>query len=1069
MKKFYLLITILCILFAKTGFSQNSSKNWSILQTYQVPEGISGLAWDGQFIYFGIYGANGNEIYKFDPTDGSYQLFFNGPQDDAFGLTYDGQYLWTTDHPGSSSDPAIAIQMDTLGNNIGQFNLPDHYMSGIAYDGGDFWVSTYYSPDGHIYKVDNAGNIIKDFAAPDDQPWDLAIGDSCLWMADKWGHNIYQIDTSDGSLIETYPSEVSDPTGIVYDGNFLWYCDEGAGGNDYLYKVDPSGSGTPVIYLPETSHHYGPVNINNTGTWNMTVQNNGNTDLVINSIDIPANVPVSVATTLPITVATSSSETINIEYTPTEYSGLETTLTIHSTDPVNPAVDVEVTGYGIYVGAALVIADNTHDYGTVRQGAYTRQFYQLENAGDENIVIDDIVSTNDDFIIDPSVEFPLQVNILDTFSLPVWYSPSEPGPESGQIHITSNSVLQNTDTLFLQGTSDDSDQPIGTQLWNYTISGSYDNSPKAVLSIPDMNGDNINDVVIGSEDGKFRCFNGNSHGIADLMWVNDNNGSLYHQKALQSIKDIDDDGYDDIIVGTAWGDRSVIAISGKTGENIWKFDTHIYGQGGWIYQVNVKYDYNGDGMKDVLASSGDDSDGTGPKRVHCLNGINGDVIWEYQSEGPVFSVIGVEDFNGDGQPDVLAGTTNANETKGKAVALDGANGSLQWSFSVNGTSIWALEQISDINNDGVNDVAVGDFGMTNGGYVFYIDSRTGSEISSGHISNASLALRFETLDDVNGDGKKDLLPGHSGSEAVVMNGVSAQNVWQYPVATDDKAWNARRIQDISGDGINDVIIGSLYTVNECYFLNGKDGSELSTVSYSQPIDGLGVIEDIVGDGSMEVVVGGREGLLKCLSGGLYSAYPSIDAPTEHNFNITQVGNTEEWEMQISNYGDAPLQVDTVTTKGNHEVFYSSSDFPVTIANGSSEDVSIVFAPLEVTSYEDTITIYSNDPDYPEIEVALTGEGAANIFSINKNDAINVYPNPAKDQVEILVNKPFNQSVELNVYNTEGKTVYAGKWNPTNTSNSFELNFEEHNLIPGNYFIKIYHGEDEYTRKLVIIE
>jgi len=85
---------------------------------------------------------------------------FTGPQEDAFGLSYDGSYLWTTDHPGSSSIPAVAMQLDMSGNLISQFNLPVHYMSGIAYDSGDFWVAAYHDPDGQIYKVDNLGNIL---------------------------------------------------------------------------------------------------------------------------------------------------------------------------------------------------------------------------------------------------------------------------------------------------------------------------------------------------------------------------------------------------------------------------------------------------------------------------------------------------------------------------------------------------------------------------------------------------------------------------------------------------------------------------------------------------------------------------------------------------------------------------------------------------------------------------------------------------------------------------------------------------------------------------------------------
>ncbi len=59
-------------------------------------------------------------------------------------------------------------------------------------------------------------------------------------------------------------------------------------------------------------------------------------------------------------------------------------------------------------------------------------------------------------------------------------------------------------------------------------------------------------------------------------------------------------------------------------------------------------------MQDVLAAAGNDNENTGPKRVYCLDGKNGDSVWTCALDGPVFSVIGIEDFTGDGKPDVLA-------------------------------------------------------------------------------------------------------------------------------------------------------------------------------------------------------------------------------------------------------------------------------------------------------------------------------------------------------------------------------------------------------------------------------
>ena len=126
-KKLHLvLILFLTICFSEQTFAQ-SSKAWSIVTSYDIPTGASGLAWDGTYLYCGIYGAVGGNIYQINPADGTYTLYFSGgAQEDAYGLTHDGTNLWTTDHPGSSSTPAIAMKLDTDGSLLSQFDLPDH-------------------------------------------------------------------------------------------------------------------------------------------------------------------------------------------------------------------------------------------------------------------------------------------------------------------------------------------------------------------------------------------------------------------------------------------------------------------------------------------------------------------------------------------------------------------------------------------------------------------------------------------------------------------------------------------------------------------------------------------------------------------------------------------------------------------------------------------------------------------------------------------------------------------------------------------------------------------------------
>jgi hypothetical protein len=416
--------------------------------------------------------------------------------------------------------------------------------------------------------------------------------------------------------------------------------------------------------------------------------------------------------------------------------------------------------------------------------------------------------------------------------------------------------------------------PIGSIIWQYQITGGYDTSPKAIASIPDINGDGIDDVIICSEDNYVRCFSGGAIDTGAILWEHEiYSGNIYSQHGLTVIVDINGDGYHDVVVGATGGARLIQCISGATGQTLWTHDTHEYGDGGWVYQVDCLYDYNDDGVNDVLAATGDDSGGTGPNRVYCLDGLTGVSIWERPLGGPGFAVMGVTDFTGDGFPDVLAGCSNDAESIGYGKGIDGVTGNLMWSFPTPGSSVWAVEQIDDATGDGKNDVIIGDFS----GHIYGLNAATGNQIYSYNIGSGAIITRFERLNDVNGDGHPDIIPAHSTSSVTqVIDGYTGGLIWSHSVA--DQPWNVAPIADISGDGIDDVLVGTLYNSNYCYFLNGVNGSELKKIAYGEAVDSIASIPDVIGDGSMEMMVGGRNGKVICFSGG--------ENATQHLVNIT---------------------------------------------------------------------------------------------------------------------------------------------------------------------------------------
>lgn len=846
-----------------TGFfagAQQAPSGWGILASWTIPGKASGLAWDGTYLYFGIYGSNGNEIYKFDPSSGNSTLQCTGAFGDAFGLTYKSPNLVTIDQPTSSATPANALEFTMAGATVSALPLPNHYMSGIAWDAGSYWVCTYYPDPGTVYNISSTGSILSQFTPPANQPWDICKHGSDLWIADYYANMLYKVTTS-GTVLESHPSQNIKPAGVVFDGTYLWYCDGELSSSSTLYKVDLLGTGTPAITVPVTSHNYGPVAIGSSSNWNCQVQNTGTANLTITSIGIPSGEPITTTFTTPQTITPGNSLNVPLLYTPVAPIPLSTQVSINSNDPITPEVNVTLTGNGVYNGAHISLPTGPHSFGERRAGAYSRWYLPVTNDGSQQLSVTALSMDDPHFIIDESVVLPLNVAPLGTAQIGIWFHPEEGTGYDGTLTITSNAAGQGTVTYDFTGTGVDTVYPIGTPLWDYTITGGFDNSVKAIMPIQDITGDGVDDVVVGSEDDAIRCFNGNASVTGDVMWMTEiSSGSVYNQNSLVTINDIDNDGYRDVIIGTAWGDRSVIALSGKTGQQLWKHDSHEYGDGGWVYQVDATYDYNNDGFPDVLAATGNDGNGTGPIRVYCLNGKTGLSIWEYPAGGPVFSVIGVEDFTGDGKPDVVAGASNMNETSGKVFGINGTNGSPEWTYTTFGTSVWGLVQLDDVSGDGVRDVAAGDFS----GNVIFLDASSGTKVYQVGIGSV-IILRLEDMGDINGDNHREVLVAHSGTHGIVVEGKTCEILWSQPLA--DKSWNVANIGDVTFDGVNDAIIGTLYEDNYAYFLDGSDGTVLESFPTSVAVDAINAIPDIVGDTTMEMLIGGRNGRVGCISGG----------------------------------------------------------------------------------------------------------------------------------------------------------------------------------------------------------
>ena len=841
----------------------------TIVNVFLVPEGGSGLAWDGHQLWMGFYGTGSSlddQIYKINPADGSTNGIIASPANDCFGLTWQDSCLWFLNAYSTNT----TYQLDTLGNIISSFPNLSTYMAGLAWDGTYLWTASYYDPDGWIYQITTTGSMVQSFQAPDNQPWDLAWDGEFLWMADKWGDAYYKINSVDGSLDTSYASPGTDPAGIAWDGHYLWLVDEGEGyNNDFLYQIDVYGAGTPEIQLSETEHDYGLVVVGDSAWWALTISSIGTADLVVDSLIVTNIAFFVLGTEFPVTLSPGQDTTITLGFSPPSLGSFSASTTVFSNDPTHPAETVFLNGQGLVEDPDIWASDQFHDFGTVRVGGVAAWGVTLTNLGFVTLSVDSITGGNGVFNL-PPYSYPILIQPTQSEPITVEFSPPTVGIYEDTLYIYSNDPDQPVLILQVAGTGDDSSIPGGQLLWFYQGAENV----VCVAALPDIDGNGLPDVAAESYDAgasgdHFFAIAGNSDGLGVVRWATGEGMSGgWGDQCVAAFPDVTGDGVGEVLWGTAWGGRTAYLLNGTDGEVIWSYDTHQDDDGGWVYSISPIGDVNGDLLADVLVGAGSSGGGTsGSKSIYCFNGASqgtGEIIWRYQADDAVMSVAPLGDVNGDGIVDALAGA-GGNGLDDKIYCIDGASSgfpaTVLWEYPTGG-SVWSVTSIPDVNGDRLRDALAGSWG----GGVICISGDNGTLIWN-QLSEYYI-MRVEVVPDLNGDHFSDVIVASWADDVYVLSGADGSIIWSYPTGGD--VWAVSGIPDLNGDGTWEVLAGSFD--GRVYCIDGDEGGELWNYYAGDKIFTLRYIEDISGDGLPDVVagtqmLGGSGGQILCIEGG----------------------------------------------------------------------------------------------------------------------------------------------------------------------------------------------------------
>lgn len=349
----------------------------------------------------------------------------------------------------------------------------------------------------------------------------------------------------------------------------------------------------------------------------------------------------------------------------------------------------------------------------------------------------------------------------------------------------------------------------------------------------DIDGDGLPDFVLGSPNFP----SGANNGRVYIFYSSQTNATQTAKQTLDGtagsyfgmhtlLSDFNQDGYVDLFVcasipGTSAANRGYLyngTANGISSSISLTFVPPLGGSSGEFCKTNpVVGDFNGDGFPDLAIG-----DVTGPNgQIYIYNGGSSGL-----STTPTLTILGstsnfggytlaVGDINGDGFTDLASAT--ATVLSKDIFIFHGSVGGLNTSISNATTSILVGGGLSnriafgDLNNDGFDDLAVGDTTLT---------SNTGR--LSIYLSNGSTISTTVSLT-INGNGTSQFFPSANGQYARTI-----------------------AIADINQDGKNDLIVGnggattpgtnqgSIFIFNGCSSnsLCIANGSNASSANYS---------------------------------------------------------------------------------------------------------------------------------------------------------------------------------------------------------------------------------------------
>ncbi|MCY1636693.1 MBG domain-containing protein [Marinifilum sp. D737] len=576
----------------------------------------------------------------------------------------------------------------------------------------------------------------------------------------------------------------------------------------------------------------------------------------------------------------------------------------------------------------------------------------------------------------------------------------------------------------------------------------------SVSNAGDVNNDGYDDLIVGAKaynnnTGRAYIYYGGepADNVADVIMTGETADDLFGV-SVSGVGDVNKDGYDDVIVSAYGYDnkkgRTYIYYGGTNMDNV--ADVVMTG-----YRVRDLFglsvsgvgDVNNDGYDDVIVGVSNEN-ARGYADIF-LGGADMDHVGDFTISAELggsnisTTVSGAGDVNNDGYDDIIVGdhwTEDAYIFYGGESINPLPDLNIKYSGTTDINFAYSVSGVGDVNNDGFDDVMIGCFSSNGSVYIYYGGTAMDTEadvILKEELEVSNYGIDVSGAGDVNNDGYSDVIVGASKElyteathKAYLYYGGanmsdSPSSILSGHVAKKDLfGFSVSGAGDVNKDNHDEVIIGAFRSPdNGAAFLYAYDplaGIESVEVTDIKGFDamGIGFIDNIGNQSSTAhgfcwstsnnpTIVDNKNDLGKIKGAGQFSgqledltpltkyfikAYVTDYTGTRYGKELTFTTPKADQSITFDalsavTYGDNTFDL-TATASSNLPITYSSSDNSVVSITGSTITIH-QSGTATITAAQEGNEIYN---PAPQVQQVLTVNKAS--LTITADDKSKIY-------------------------------------------------------------------------------